>query len=95
MPQFQQALSSQLGISIHGTPSRCCDLFEAVMKESQRRHFTLVIDEFEDLKRCSSSIFSKIQDVWNRYHASSRLNLIACGKGKELDRHHRLEQHRQ
>lgn len=77
--KFQKALSEQLGITAYGAISRFSDLFELVMKESLRRHFTLIIDEFQELQRCNPAIFSQMQDIWDRYHMSSKINLIVCG----------------
>ncbi len=79
--KFQKALAEQLGITACGAASSLGELFALVMRESLRRHFTLVIDEFQDLERCSGAVFSHMQDIWDRYHASSRLNLVACGSG--------------
>jgi hypothetical protein len=46
---------------------------------SQQVAFTLVIDEFQDLIRVEKSIFSEIQDMWDKYKDRSKLNLIVCG----------------
>lgn len=39
--KFQQTLEEQLGIHIYGTVSHFRDIFEVIMKESQKRHFTI------------------------------------------------------
>ena len=54
-------------------------LFAAVMSISKRRNFTLVLDEFQNLRYANASIFSDIQDVWDSNKADSRINLVICG----------------
>ncbi len=41
--------------------------------------FNLVIDEFQDFFLVNSSIFSGMQDVWDRYKDITRVNFIASG----------------
>lgn len=54
-------------------------LFEVIMKISKRRNFTLVLDEFQNLKIAGEGIFSDIQDVWDANKEESRINLVICG----------------
>jgi len=84
--KFQQAITDQLGINVYGTLTHFRDLFEILMRESQQRHFTIVLDEFQTLYRINPSIFSEMQDIWDRYHRSSRINLIASGSIQSLMR---------
>ena len=77
--KFQRALEEQLHIQIYGTLTHFRDLFEVIMRESITRHFTLIIDEFQNLYKVNSAIFSEIQDIWDRYHTQSHINLIASG----------------
>ncbi|MDD6553518.1 MAG: ATP-binding protein [Prevotellaceae bacterium] len=77
--KFQEALEEQIGLTVYGDVTRFRDLFEIIMKESVRRHFTVVIDEFQGLYRINPALFSDIQDLWDRYHEKSHINLIACG----------------
>jgi len=82
--KFQQVITEQLGINVYGSMTRFRDIFELLMKESQKRQFTVVIDEFQSLMRVNAAIFSEIQDLWDRYHATSHINLIACGSIQSL-----------
>lgn len=82
--KFQQALQEQLGIQVYGTLVHFRDLFEVVMRESLQRHFTIVLDEFQTLYRINPAIFSEMQDLWDRYHGRSRLNLIVSGSIQSL-----------
>lgn len=54
-------------------------LFEVIMKISKRKNFSLVLDEFQNLKIAGEGIFSDIQDVWDENKDDSRINLVICG----------------
>lgn len=43
------------------------------------RHFTLVIDEFQEFLRINPSVFSAMQRDWDKYKSRSRMNLIVSG----------------
>ncbi|MBR1564532.1 MAG: ATP-binding protein [Paludibacteraceae bacterium] len=77
--KLQEAIEQQLNISIYGSIRTFRDLFEIIMKESLKRQFTVVFDEFQNLYKINSSIFSEIQDLWDRYHTQSHINLIVSG----------------
>ncbi len=82
--KLQASLEEQLGIHVYGTLTHFRDLFEVIMRESVNRHFTVVFDEFQTLHKINPAIFSEIQDIWDRYHTESRLNLIASGSIQSL-----------
>ncbi|MCR5114483.1 MAG: ATP-binding protein, partial [Bacteroidales bacterium] len=82
--KFQQVLEEQLGIPIFGQVSHFRDLFEVIMKASLQRHFTVFIDEFQNLYRVNPAIFSEIQDLWDRYHRNCRLHLVVSGSIRSL-----------
>ena len=82
--KFQKTLEEQLGIHIYGSLSHFRELFEVIMKESTRRHFSIVFDEFQTLYKVNPSIFSEMQDLWDRYHSQSRINLIVSGSIQSL-----------
>ena len=82
--KFQQAIEEQLGIRVYGRLTSFRDFFEVVMKESLHRHFTIVFDEFQNLYKVNHAIFSEMQDLWDRYHRESHLNLITMGSIRSL-----------
>ena len=49
------------------------------MELSQNRHFTLIIDEFQEFRYINSSIYSEMQNIWDTNKSRSQLNLILCG----------------
>lgn len=82
--KFQQSLEEQLGIKVYGRIYHFRDLFEVIMKESIQRHFTVFFDEFQNLHKVNPAIFSEIQDIWDRYHRESHLNLVVSGSIQSL-----------
>ena len=44
-----------------------------------REHYTLIIDEFQEFDNVNHSIFSDIQDLWDRYKEQAKINFIVCG----------------
>lgn len=81
---FQRDLEQQIGLRVYGEVSRFKDLFEVIMQEAQRRHLTIVIDEFQTLYKVSPAIFGDIQDVWDRYKRTAQINLIVLGSIQTL-----------
>jgi len=74
--KFQRSIEEQLNIKVYGSLTNFHDFFEVVMRESLKRHFTIVFDEFQNLYKVNPAIFGEIQDLWDRYHRESHLNLI-------------------
>lgn len=54
-------------------------LFRALMNLSKRRNFTLVLDEFQNLRYTDEALFSEIQNIWDGNKDESRINLVLCG----------------
>lgn len=82
--KLQKELETQLDIHAYGQLTHFRDIFRIIMEESQKRHFTIVLDEFQTLYKINPAIFSEMQDLWDRYHTTSKLNLIASGSIQSL-----------
>lgn len=77
--QYQPVIEETLGIRIYGEIQEFPKLFELLMQHSQKENFTLIIDEFQEFLYINPSIIGDIQRIWDQYHATSRINFIACG----------------
>jgi AAA+ ATPase superfamily predicted ATPase len=77
--QFQQQANEVLGLQIYGTINRFADLFEQLLIFAKKEHYTLIIDEFQDFDNINRAIFSEIQNLWDRYKDTIKLNFIVCG----------------
>ena len=71
---FQKDLEQQIGLTIYGEVTKFKDLFEVIMKEAQKRHLNIVIDEFQTLYKINPAIFGDIQNVWDRYKREAKIN---------------------
>lgn len=69
----------KIGLKIFGKITSLSELFEQIMIFSQTEHFSLVIDEFQDVALVNKSFFSQMQNIWDSYKNNSKINLIVCG----------------
>ena len=76
--EFVREVEEKLSVSL-GSFQNFAQLFKALMLQSQSRHFTLIVDEFQEFANINSSIFSDIQNHWDSYKEKSKINLIFCG----------------
>lgn len=77
--QYQPLIQSTFGIPIYGEIKEFSVLFELLMQQAQKEHFTLIIDEFQEFLYVNPSIISDIQRIWDQYHTTSKINFIVCG----------------
>jgi AAA+ ATPase superfamily predicted ATPase len=54
-------------------------LFEFLLLHGQQHRFNLVIDEFQEFFYINPEIYSLMQDIWDRYRKTSKVNLIVSG----------------
>ncbi|TKC08678.1 ATP-binding protein [Pedobacter frigoris] len=77
--QFQKEVQEALGLQIFGSITSFADIFEQLLIYSVKEHYTLIIDEFQELEYVNASIFSDIQRLWDKYKDQAKINFIACG----------------
>lgn len=76
---YAKEIEEKLHIPVLGAPEKFADIFEFLMKYSQKYQVTLFIDEFQDFLRVNRSIFSDMQRIWDLYKENSKMNLIVGG----------------
>ena len=76
---YLEEISEKLSIPTLGTSRKFSDIFRYLLELSVTRSFTLVIDEFQDFFRVNKGVFSEMQDIWDRYEKTSKVNLVVCG----------------
>ena len=76
---YLEEIGEKLGIPTLGSSRHFSDIFRYLMELSVTQSFTLVIDEFQDFFRVNKAVFSEMQDIWDKYEKTSRMNLIVCG----------------
>ena len=77
--EFIEQISLQLDIKVFGTFTKFEKLFEYVLELASTQEFTLIIDEFQELGKINSSIYSNIQKLWDLYKNRSHIHFISCG----------------
>ena len=76
---YLEEISEKLGIPTLGSSRKFSDIFRYLLELSVTRSFTLVIDEFQDFFRVNKGVFSEIQDIWDKYEKTCKINLVVCG----------------
>lgn len=77
--EFTSIIESTLEVKILGKIEHFAQLFEYIMQLAQEKTFTLSIDEFQEFYFINNSIYSQMQQIWDKYKEHSRLNLILSG----------------
>ncbi len=77
--KFQNTAEAELGLRIYGRVETFAQFFENIMMYGMEHHFTLVLDELQNFLKVNPAIPNHIQNLWDRYHTKSKVNLIACG----------------
>lgn len=77
--EFVEEVKNKLNIPIFGSITTFKELFSLLMNLSKERHFTLIIDEFQEFDSVNSSIYSDMQNIWDSNKQDSKINLIMCG----------------
>lgn len=77
--EFMQEVEAKLGGYIPDGITSFGSLFKFLLERAKSTHFTLIIDEFQDFSRINPSIFSDMQNLWDSYRNSTRMNLVLSG----------------
>ncbi|MDR0778700.1 MAG: AAA family ATPase [Methanomassiliicoccaceae archaeon] len=75
---FADNAKTDLGIELFNT-GKFRDIFKQLMAYGENNNYTLVIDEFQELKKINKSITSIIQNLWDEYKGRTKINMIVCG----------------
>ena len=77
--EFTAQVKASLNIPIYGNPTKLREIIEILLQYSCATPITLIIDEFQDLRRVNNGFFSKLQNLWDKYKPQSHMHLICCG----------------
>ncbi len=77
--QFAETASRSLNTYIPSEITSFVSLFETLMTVGRNLSFNLVIDEFQEFFYINPSVYSGMQDVWDRYKDTTHVNFIASG----------------
>lgn len=77
--EFTGEIVQKLGVPIYGHIETFKQVFSLLMDISEKEHFTLIIDEFQELGNINPAIYSAMQNVWDSKKHASKINLVLCG----------------
>ena len=76
--RFEEVISRTFDVYVPEETS-FARLFTFLMELGERKKYNLVIDEFQEFFYINSSIFSQMQDIWDRYRKKTNVNLVVSG----------------
>lgn len=77
--EYADEIRTKLGIFVPFGIASFKDIFALLMEAGTSRQFTLVIDEFQNFMDVNDSVYSDIQNFWDKYRLKSHINMIVCG----------------
>lgn len=81
---YARQLEQMSGLPVIGEVSRFSEVFRFVMEMAKAKPVTLMIDEFQEFLKINKSVYSDMQDVWDRNKQDAKINLIVCGSVNSL-----------
>lgn len=76
---FQAEVTRFFKMSLPGASRSFEAIFRFLLELSEHKHFTLVIDEFQDFLHVNPSIFSTMQRDWDARKGRAKMNLVVSG----------------
>ena len=77
--EFISIIEKELGVKVLGEYYSFAKLFEYLLYLAKERHFTLVIDEFQEFLSINKTIYSDLQNLWDSYKETTKLHLVLSG----------------
>lgn len=74
--EINQKLSS---IYVPESTDSFADVFEMLMRAGKTEKFNLVIDEFQEFYYINPSLYSRMQDIWDRYKDGTNVFFVVSG----------------
>ena len=77
--EFKDIIAKELDLKILGEFTKFAKLFEYLLAISKEKHFTLIIDEFQEFLSINKTIYSNMQNLWDGYKDKTKMNLVLSG----------------
>ncbi|HET8827991.1 MAG TPA: ATP-binding protein [Pelobium sp.] len=77
--EYVEEIQHKLEVPVFGEIKTFKAVFGFLMELSKTKHFTLIIDEFQEFMTVNPSVYSDMQHSWDRNKQDSKINLIVCG----------------
>jgi uncharacterized protein len=82
--EFIAETESKTTKKVLGKFSGFAKLFEYLLVQSQSYHISLVLDEFQEFFQVNKSVFGDMQNLWDTYKNTSKMNLVFSGSVHSL-----------
>ena len=82
--EYLEEIRRGLGMKVMGEFPTFTRLFEYLLNEAATRHFTLVIDEFQEFFHVNRAVYGEMQNLWDRYGKKSKMNLVLSGSSHSM-----------
>jgi hypothetical protein len=77
--EFIEEIELTFGKPVLGEFRNFSRLFEYLLVMAQTEPFTLIIDEFQEFYQVNPSVYSEMQNLWDKNKSISKMNLVICG----------------
>lgn len=77
--EYIEEAKNKIGIKTFGEIGLFKDIFGLLLETSKTKAFTLIIDEFQEFQSINPSVYSEMQNLWDKNKTQSKINLILCG----------------
>jgi uncharacterized protein len=77
--EFLLQIRDEFEVPVVGQITSFKDIFQLLLELSLKKHFSLIVDEFQEFFNINPGLFSEIQHLWDRYKHRSKMNLIFIG----------------
>lgn len=77
--EFAGLISSALSCFVPPEIKTFQSLFRMLMEFGKTHRFNLIIDEFQEFFNINPSVFSDMQNIWDRYRDDTHVNLLLMG----------------
>lgn len=77
--EYAQLAATELDEYIPDNIIRFSDIFRMLMEIGRRKKFNLFIDEFQEFLNVNPSVFSDMQNIWDRLRKETNVNLVISG----------------
>lgn len=77
--EYVELIANELGEYIPGNVTQFSEVFRMLMEIGRRKKFNIFIDEFQEFANINPSVFSDMQNIWDRYRKETNVNLVVSG----------------
>lgn len=77
--EFIPLIANALNVFVPAEIRSFSSLFQYMMEIAKKQAFNLVIDEFQEFYNINETVYSDMQNIWDRYRKETQMNLIVSG----------------